>query len=407
MYLAIALVAALTFVLSAFSLWLERLGVPPLQLALLAGVLAGPFVFGVVDPQGLGVDSLHVLEEITRVTLVMALLGVALRFPAGYWSTNRRWVIASIGVGMLVMFAVATGAVLLAGIPLLTAMLIAAAITPTDPVVTTPIVTGPLARERIPERVRLNMSSESGLNDGLGYLLLMLPVLLLTRETGTAWSEWLTATLLLDVTLAVALGLVAGWAAGRLLDKAIERGWTEDVALFGYALAFAIGMLGMLRVLGADAVLGVFVAGAMFGRQLAPHLREQLGERADALARIFILPVFALLGVLLPLDAWGQAGFALVAVLLLAVIGRRLAGIWLTRPIYAPLHSRAESAFMSAFGPVGVSALFYACVAVRHTGEDIVFTAVTLAITLSVIVHGLATRPLGEWLQRKEAARAG
>ncbi|HBS73560.1 MAG TPA: sodium:proton exchanger, partial [Microbacterium sp.] len=68
----------------------------------------------------------------------------------------------------------------------------------------------------------------------------------------------------------------------------------------------------------------------------------------------------------------------------------------------ARLHSRAETAFMSWFGPVGVSALLYACLAERRTGDDLVLPAVLLAIALSVVIHGLSTRPAGVWLQRRE-----
>ena len=177
---AVAVIGALTFVLSALSVKLQRTGVPPLLIALACGALLGPFAAGVVQPTAWGLGSTEVLESVARVVLAVSLLGVALRFPRGYWRANLRWIVASIAVGMVVMFAVATGAVLLLGIPLLSAMLIAAAITPTDPVVTTPIVTGTVAEERIPKRVRLNLSSESGLNDGLAYLILMLPLLLVT-----------------------------------------------------------------------------------------------------------------------------------------------------------------------------------------------------------------------------------
>ncbi|WP_458042652.1 MULTISPECIES: cation:proton antiporter domain-containing protein [Bacteria] len=400
MFTAIAFFAALTFVLSAFSLILERVGVPPLVLAMMAGVVAGPFVGGLIDPADLGLRAPQAMEEITRFVLTISLLGVALRLPTGYWRANARWVAASIGVGMLVMFAVAAGSVLLLGVPLLTALLIAAAITPTDPVVTTPIVTGPIAEKRIPSRVRFNMSSESGLNDGLGFLLVMLPVLLLARPTREAWSHWAGHVLLWEVLTPVVGGLILGAAAGYLMDTAASRNWTMSASYLGYGVAMALAVLGIFRLLGTDAILAVFVAAAAFSDRITSDLRHELGQEIDALGRVIIIPMFALIGVILPWGEWGELGWAWPPVLILAMLGRRIVGIWVTRPLYRRLHTRTESAFLSWFGPVGVSALFYASLAAERTGDALVFPAVTLTIALSVLVHGLTATPAGVWLAR-------
>ncbi|MFI8595107.1 cation:proton antiporter [Microbacterium sp. NPDC078428] len=409
MYAAITFFAALTFVLSAFSLRLERIGVPPLVLATVAGVVVGPAVIGLIEPDILGIHEYAVLTEISRLVLTVSLLGVALRLPAGYWRANWRWVLASIGLGMLVMFAVSTGALVLLGIPVLSALLVAAAITPTDPVVTTPIVTGPLAESRIPERVRFNMSSESGLNDGLAFLFVMLPVLLLTRPAGEAWSHWALQVLVWEVGVPVVGGLVIGWGAGLLMDRAAARGWTMSSSYLGYGIALAVAIFGVFRLLDTDAIMAVFVAGAVFSDRITDDLRHDLGAEVDALGRVLVLPVFALIGLILPWQEWAGLGALMPVVLLLALVGRRIAGVWATRPVYRVLHTRSESAFLSWFGPVGVSALFYASIAAERTADPIVFPAVTMTIALSVLLHGLTATPAGLWLARRSegAAAAG
>ena len=73
---------------------------------------------------------------------------------------------------------------LILGLPFWMAALIGAIITPTDPVAANPIVTGKEAEENIPEPIRHAISFESGANDGLGYLFVFLPFLLLTRPNG-------------------------------------------------------------------------------------------------------------------------------------------------------------------------------------------------------------------------------
>lgn len=60
-------------------------------------------------------------------------------------------------------------------------LLVGAIVTPTDPIGSSPIATGSIAKKNIPDRVPYNISFESGLNDGLAYLFVLLPVLLITK----------------------------------------------------------------------------------------------------------------------------------------------------------------------------------------------------------------------------------
>lgn len=118
-----------------------------------------------------------------------------------------------------------------------------------------------------------------------------------------------------------------------------------------------------------------------------------------------MLPIFVLIGLALPFSDWARLGWAVPVVLLAAVLLRRLVALWVLRPLLRGLHDRAETAFLSWFGPVGVSALFYGTLAERHTGNHGIFVYTTLAIALSVLVHGLSSAPLSSWLQHHEPER--
>lgn len=89
-------------------------------------------------------------------------------------------------------------------------------------------------------------------------------------------------------------------------------------------------------------------------------------------------------------------------VLLAAVVVRRLVALWALRPLLQRVHDRPETYFLSWFGPIGISALFYATLAERHTGHHEIFVYTTSAITCSVLIHGLSTAPLSAWLQARE-----
>lgn len=146
----------------------------------------------------------------------------------------------------------------------------------------------------------------------------------------------------------------------------------------------------------------MFVGAAVVG-QVVPQREEAQEDKVhDAVARLFLLPVFLLLGLALPIGEWSRLGWVPPVALVAAVLVRRLATLWTLRPLLRTVHDRSETFFLSWFAPVGVSALFYATLAERHTGNAEIFAHATLAITLSVLVHGLTSAPMSTWLQHRE-----
>ena len=123
-------------------------------------------------------------------------MGIALRLPKSYPSKPGRSVAVLLGLIMPLMWLSSTLLVyLILDLPFWTALLIGAIVTPTDPVVATAIVTGRIAEHHLPQRIRQIISAESGVNDGLAYLFVLLPILLLRRAPGEVLVHWLTVTL--------------------------------------------------------------------------------------------------------------------------------------------------------------------------------------------------------------------
>lgn len=400
--LVLTLFAGALLVFAAFSTLLQRVSLPGPLLCLGFGALIGPHALDLLRIEGFGLPTGTLLEQAARITLAVGLAGVALRLPHGYWRNNARWIVAIIGAGMTPMLVVAAGVLWWGlGVSFLVALLLGAIVTPTDPVVTTPIVTGSMAEEKVTERVRHNLSAESGINDGLGYLFVMLPVLLLTKP-GQAWHELLTKVLLFEVFGAAVFGAVAGYLLGKLFVLVREHGLMEESSYLAFIVPLALFLLGAGKLVGTDAILAVFVGVAVFGQVIPQREEAQEDKVHDAVARLFLLPVFVLLGLALPISEWIRLGWLAPLVLLTAVLLRRLVTVWALRPLLTHIHDRSETAFLSWFAPVGVSALFYATLAERHTGDHDIFIYTTLAITASVVVHGLSSAPLSGWLKHRE-----
>lgn len=397
----LTLVTSVVIVFCLFSVLLQRLSLPGPTICLAFGVLVGPFALDLIRLDDFGLPPSTLLEQAARITLAMSLSGIALRLPHGYWRRNIRWVAVIIGLGMAAMLLAAAG-VLWAGlqVPLLVALLFAAIITPTDPVVTTPIVTGPVAEERIPQRLRHNLSAESGINDGLGHVFVMLMVLLLTSPA-TAGGDF-AAVLLWEVIGGSIFGMILGFLMGHLFIRVKKRGLMDESSYLVFLLPFSLFLLGSAALLNAEGLLAVFLGSAVFGQVIPQRDEDEEDKIDDAVNQLLLLPVFVLLGAALPLDRWVQEGWLVAAVIVVAVFARRLVALWGLRPLLKPLHDRSETLFLSWFGPIGISALYYTMVAQDHTGNQDLFVWVTVAITASVLIHGASTAPLSRWLKLHE-----
>src|ERR671918_1188900 len=218
LYVSLAAVGGLLLVLGMLGGVLkERTPVSEPLVALLAGVLIGPAGLGLLDLAALGNETL-ILEEAALVTLGIALVGVALRLPVGYASSNWRLLVVLLGILMPLMWIVSGLLVyLILGVPFWVSVLIGAIITPTDPVVASSIVAGGVAERNLPAPLRHAISSESGFNDGLALPFVVLPVLVLTEPLGEVLGHWLARIVLLEMPAGAALAALMGYLAGKTL----------------------------------------------------------------------------------------------------------------------------------------------------------------------------------------------
>ena len=103
LYVSLAAVGGLLLLLGMLGgLLKERTPVSEPLIALIAGVLIGPGALGLLNLADLGNQTL-ILEEAALVTLGVALVGVALRLPVGYSSSNWRLLVVLLGIVMPLM----------------------------------------------------------------------------------------------------------------------------------------------------------------------------------------------------------------------------------------------------------------------------------------------------------------
>ncbi|WP_210952647.1 cation:proton antiporter [Streptomyces sp. RT42] len=394
----LTVVGALGLVVAALSGPLRRVPLSAPLLALLTGMVLGPEVLGAVDLPTV-VEGHKELHEVSRLLLAVSVMAVALRYPFREVRARARPLLVLLIVamaGMALLTTVVSAAVL--GLGLGTAALLGAALCPTDPVLASSVVTGGPAEKGITARTRQLLSLESGANDGLALPLVLAAVAIAGPLTGT---RALTESLW-QVLGALALGVAAGWLGGKVLRVAERSESISPGPLLVYTLLLALFVLGASGLLRFDGVLAVFVSGLAFNAVSSVDERASENKIDEAVNRFLVLPLFVLLGAMIPWREWGELGWWRGILLVLGVLlARRLPVLLaLKRPLSL---SWRDAVFLGWFGPIGVSALFYLTMEAHRLGADPgILGAGTLVIVASTAVHGVTTAP-GLVLYRRTA----
>ncbi len=390
----VALLGGLILVLGLTSSTLTKGPVPPTLIALLIGVAVGPEVLNLVDLEKMG-DRPTLLEQAARLTLAIGLIGVALRIPRQFLESNWRGMLVLVGLGMVLMWIIASGLIyLILGLPVWLSLLIGAIITPTDPIAASPIVTGQVAENNLPKRLRNSISFESGANDGLSYLFVFLPFLVLTKPAEEALSHWLFTTLLWHVGVATFFGLLLGFAAGKLLRASERFGMIQPDWRLVYTVALGLLAAGAGKLIKSDELLVVFAAGVMFTWVVSGDERRNEEHGQEAVNRFFAIPIIVLLGTALPWQGWIDLGWRGIALIFAVLMLRRPPVLLVLRPLAPQLRNTADALFAGWFGPIAVAAIYYGVLMEHRLGEPLIWDVVSLVICGSIVAHGLTGAPL-------------
>jgi sodium/hydrogen antiporter len=382
---------AIVVVLAAIILWgavsarLERadLTAPLVFTALGAGLTAA----GLIDV-GLAAEE---FTPIVELTLVLVLFADAARVRVHDLRRNAGGILRLLGVGLPLTILAGWGlaVLLLPGLDVWLALLVGAALAPTDAALGVPVV----SNRAVPSRVRRLLTVESGLNDGIAT-----PVVLLAIA-GAATAEDVSlvrpGSALLELAIGVAVGAVIGAGGGWLLRWASRRGWADEAFTGVAVLALALLAYFAALAVSGNGFVAAFVGGIAFGAAAAQRAQAQLPfvEETSNAVSLVVWAMFGALGVPILLERLSLVHL-LYAVLSLTLVRMLPVAV-------ALLGSRADwrtVLFVGWFGPRGLASLVFALLALEALGAEAESAVAVLALTvfLSVLAHGLTAAPLAQ-----------
>ncbi|WP_329091958.1 cation:proton antiporter [Actinomadura citrea] len=341
-------------------------------LFLVGGFLLGDGVTGVITLRP--GDAL--VSELAELALFAVLFTDGMH--AGWQDLRSAWRLPgrALGWGLpLTLLVTAVLAHYVVGLGWVQSLLIAAILTPTDPVFAAALV----GNDRVPPRLRHLLNVESGVNDGL-----VLPFVVLFLAIAQGEENLHLGELGAELAGGLAIGVAIPWAAIML----VRTRWFAISPKYEPLNAVAIGLLVLAtaQATHGNLFLAAFAAGVTVATVGHTHREafEQFGELIAELLKLAALLVF---GALLSPAFLGDVGWTGWAFAVLALVVARPLAIWVSF-LRSGLTMREQAAVMW-FGPKGFASVVYGLLVLESgiPASEKIFHLVGVTITLSILAH--------------------
>jgi sodium/hydrogen antiporter len=367
-----------------------------------------------------------VLRRITEVAMLVSLfaIGLRLRVPP----TDRIWFLP-IRLGLVAMVLTVAALALLCvyglGLSWGPAILLAAMLAPTDPVLAHDVqveTPGDI------DLLRFSLTGEGGLNDGIALPFALLGIAVCRYEATP--SEALHWAFALQAMWGVAGALASGWLLGGLSVRLVAYLRTRHGEALGPEGFYALGLIalsyGVAELIHTYAFLAVFAAGLAMrrveqkssgeksvGEAVGTIDADDIGATAADPERAHAFMAERVHGFTIELERIAEVAIMLMVGAVLVTIWRDLftwkaalliGGLFfIVRPLAVEASligscaASGQRRLMSWFGIRGVGSFYYLLYAIEHAPRAVAAPLVPLviaAIAASVIVHGITATPL-------------
>ncbi len=334
---------------------------------------------------------------ISEIVVVVSLMTAGLKIPVlkgwRFWKIPLRLILLAMPLTMAAAYFLGTE---LLGLSIPSAILLAAVIAPTDPVLAAEVqLAAPGEQKGEQPETEFSLTAEAGINDGFAFPFTFFAIMLIQAGSWEEFSltTWLLDKFLLKIFLGVLLGFVLAkaviWLHGFLCSKFSIR--TDDGLL---AFAMSIAIYSCTELLHGYGFLAVFVASVTLknSKRFHEQYKEKLHSFVDEIERLILVLWIILFGGsimngILSISGWEGFIFALLMIFLV----RPLAGML---SLIGHHTSFKEKMTISFFGIRGIGSLFYLSWAFvmldGYMDREVLYSAVAILMLSSILIHGVS-----------------
>ena len=396
--------------LAAFTMaWMpaitKRTGISYAILYVLAGVLLYA-VFSKYLPVPLPALNNTLTLHLSETVVIISLMGTGIKIDRPFSFSNWASPLKLVSVAMLLCIA---GAAFIAyyflHLNLAAAVLLGAALAPTDPVLASDVQVGP-PNSKGKSETKFSLTAEAGLNDGVAFPFTWLAIFFALSggdNDTTGLVQWFGYDLLFKIVAGLLMGFLLGKAAGYLVFRVPEK-WrflkTKDGFL---AISLTLLVYGLTELIHGYGFIAVFVSAlTLRNYEKGHHYHEDLHAFTDQAERLLVAILLILFG--------GALVSGILAALTFKMVIFTLVFLLIIRPIAAyislfteKMHIKERLA-ISFFGIRGMGTVFYLAFAFSQAKfgfEKELWAVVAFTILVSVIIHGFTATPIMRHLKEE------
>lgn len=370
----------------------------PLTLAIVC-VGLGVAVFGLgglsFDPDPRTYDT--ITEKLAEVVVIISLMGAGLKLdrPLGWKAWNSTWRLLAVAMPLTIAAVTWLGVAGLAfSLPM--ALLLGAALAPTDPVLAADVQVGP-PRSGDEDEVRFGLTSEAGLNDALAFPFVHLAILAAAGGLAStaALTDWFAVKVIWKLIAGAGVGFLVGRGLGFLIFHSERLGLSRLgdglVALAATFIAYAV-----TELTHGYGFLAVFVCGLTIRAWERDHdFHAEMHHFSDQFERLLIMLLLVLFGGAVSNDLLSALTLTDMAIgLAIVLVVRPAAGLIAMAGSGQPWRERVLLAFL---GIRGIGSVYYVAYAINHGSfgdSERLWAVLGFVILASILIHGITASPM-------------
>lgn len=333
--------------------------------------------------------TLHLTELVVIVSLMCTGLKIDQQFSFKTWGIPFRLVTITMFICIAAVTAIG---IFYFNLPAASALLLAAVLSPTDPVLATDVQVGdPNEEDR--DNVKFSLTAEAGFNDGMAFPFVWLAIAIAMLSAGG--ESFIITWAWKHVIYQIFAGFLSGFLLGKLLGYilfTLSKKYESFVTRDGFvSIAATLIVYGLTEMIHGYGFIAVFIAAlTLRGYERNHKYHNRMHAFSDQIERILVAIMLILFGGSLVRGimnslTWPMAAFGIAFIFvirpvagLIGLIGTRL--------------KIQEKLVISFFGIRGMGSLYYLAFAFGTTFfkyQDQLWAIVAFIILISIGIHGL------------------
>lgn len=354
--------------------------------AMIFGMCVGREGLGFLDPHNF--FSKQILSRSSRILLCLQTMIVSLTLPKSYIFKQKYSIITLVIIlGILKCVLIFLILKLFSSLPNAACWAIAASLTPTDPVLSSSIIKGEFAKKNVPEKLRVLLNAESGINDGLGILMLNISTYILkTHDYKTGLIKFSINSIGLKCIISGLIGYILGFITKSIARKCcgMETLKSEFLSIHTFSLSFLA--LGLMDMVDGSELICIFFIGTAMNRDGWYTLESTNKKMAEIVESLFTSAFFVFIGALIEFERFSNRMIILNLIIILFI---RIITLFIGYKTVPLIDNIKEAMFIGWFGPVGVGALYYSTM-YDIESNDMIIDFIMCSVIMSTVFHGLS-----------------